>query len=80
MAGDSQKTARKPPEISPYLLTWILAGLGLWCLYDGFLSTDPGMQSYAWFNRIAGVLLSAAAVVDFRRMRKKLSRLSRKTS
>jgi hypothetical protein len=73
MAETDKKTVRKPPEISPWLLTWVLAGFGAWCLYDGFITTDPGMQKYLWFNRVTGILLSGAAVVDYLRMRKKMA-------
>jgi hypothetical protein len=73
MGETDKKPARKPPEISPYLLTWVLAGFGLWCLYDGFLTTDANMQKYLWFNRITGMLLTVAAVWDYLRMRKKLA-------
>jgi hypothetical protein len=79
MAETDKKTTRRPPEISPWLLTWVLAGFGLWCLYDGFITTDPGMQKYLWFNRGMGILLSGAAVWDFFRMKKKLA-LKKKSS
>ncbi len=72
MTETAKKPVRKPPEISPWLLTWVLAGFGLWCLYDGFITTDPGMQKYLWFNRVMGILLSGAAIWDFLRMRKKM--------
>lgn len=68
-----KKPVRKPPEIGPYVVTWLLAGFGLWCLYDGFITTRPEMQEHVWFNRITGLLLAGAAVVDFFRMRKKLA-------
>jgi hypothetical protein len=73
MTDTAKKPARKPPEISPYLLTWVLAGFGLWCLYDGFLTTDANMQKYLWFNRGMGILLTTAAVWDYLRMRKKIA-------
>jgi hypothetical protein len=44
--------------------------MGLWCLYDGWLSTDPEMQEYLLFNRIGSVVLLLWAAVDFCRTRK----------
>lgn len=69
---------RKPPVIGPYVLTWLLIGLGLWCIYDGFITTAPDMQKHMWFNRITGVLLLCGAVADFFRLRKKLKKSAMK--
>ena len=79
MPSKESRKARKPPEIGPYVLTWLLTGLGLWCIYDGFLTTDPDMQKHMWFNRITGVLLLCGAAADFFRMRKKLKKAAMKT-
>lgn len=47
-----------PPQISPYVFPVLLLAFGLWCGYDGWLTTDPEMREYQLFNRIAaGVLL-----------------------
>ena len=47
-----------PPQISPYVFPVLLAGFGLWCFYDGWISIDPNMMKHQTFNRIAsGVLL-----------------------
>jgi hypothetical protein len=73
MSETTEKPVRKPPEIGPYVVTWLLAGFGIWCLYDGFITTNPDMQEHVWFNRIMGLLLSGAAVVDYYRTRKKLA-------
>lgn len=59
-----------PPQISPYVFPFILAVMGLWCLYDGWFSTDPGMQEHLLFNRIAGAVLVIWASIDFYRTRK----------
>ena len=79
MPYKESRKVRKPPEIGPYVLTSLLMGLGLWCIYDGFITTDPDMQKHMWFNRITGVLLLCGAVVDFFRMRKKLKKSAMKT-
>jgi hypothetical protein len=60
-----------PPPISPYLFPLILAGFGLWCLYDGWFSANPEMQKHLLFNRIAAVVLLVWAVADFVRTRKR---------
>lgn len=61
----------KPPEIGPFVFPAILAFFGLWCLYDGWLTTDPNMQEHLLFNRIAGGILLPWAVIDFIRTRKR---------
>ena len=61
---DQKKDLKAPPEIGPYVFPAVLAALGLWCLYDGFLSTNPKMQEYLLFNRIAGIALFLWAVID----------------
>lgn len=59
-----------PPTISPYLFPLVLAAFGLWCLYDGWLTSDPEMVKYRLFNQIASVILLSWAVIDFIRTRK----------
>jgi hypothetical protein len=59
-----------PPTISPYLFPLVLAAFGLWCLYDGWLTSDPEMLKYRLFNQIASVILLSWAVIDFIRTRK----------
>jgi hypothetical protein len=78
MSKADPKPVKRPPEISPYLLTVILAGLGLWCTWDGWFTSNPEMQKYLWFNRITGAVLSAWAIVDYKRMRKKLALVAKK--
>ncbi|WP_310601312.1 hypothetical protein [Desulfobulbus sp.] len=60
-----------PPQISPYVFPVLLAGLGLWCLYDGWFTTDPEMLKHQLFNRIASGVLLVWAVIDFIRTRKR---------
>lgn len=67
-------TENKPPAlppINPYVFPVLLAGFGLWCFYDGFLSSDPNMQKHLTFNRVASVVLLLWAALDFIRTRKK---------
>ena len=57
------------PQISPYIFPVLLAGFGLWCFFDGWISADPKMQQYLLFNRTASGVLLLWAVVDFIRTR-----------
>ena len=60
-----------PPQISPYVFPVLLAGFGLWCFYDGWLTADPEMLKHQLFNRIASGVLLAWAIIDFIRTRKR---------
>ena len=62
---------RKPPEVSPYVFTVLLAAFGLWCFYDGWITSNPEMQEHLLFNRIASAVLIPWAVLDFLRMRRR---------
>ncbi len=62
------------PEISPYVFPVLLAGFGLWCFWDGWISTNPAMQEHALFNRIGSAVLLPWALWDFLRVRKRLRR------
>jgi hypothetical protein len=66
----SKEEPSPPPQISPYIFPLLLAGMGLWCLYDGWISSDPEMQEYLLFNRIGSVVLLLWAAIDFRRTRR----------
>ena len=59
------KKKKKPPEVSPYLFPFLLAAFGLWCFYDGWLTTNPEMQEHALFNRVVSFILLPWAVYDF---------------
>lgn len=67
--GNEKKKQPKPPEIGPYFFPAILALMGCWCLYDGWLTTDPEMLEHATFNRIGSIVLLTWALVDFLRTR-----------
>ena len=41
MADRPSPAERRPPEISPYVVSVLLAGFGLWCFYDGWISSAP---------------------------------------
>lgn len=71
MADDKERDLNQPPEISPYVVSVLLAGFGLWCLYDGWISTNPEMQKHLTFNRVGSVVLLAWAAWDFWKVRKR---------
>ena len=60
-----------PPQISPYVFPAILAGFGLWCAYDGWLTEAPEMLEHQLFNRIAASVLLLWAVLDVVRTRRR---------
>ena len=60
-----------PPQISPYVFPILLVGFGLWCGYDGWLTTDQEMLKHQLFNRIASGVLLLWGTVDFYRTHKR---------
>jgi len=68
--SEDQKKQAAPPEISPYLFPLILAIMGAWCFYDGWLTTDPEMLEHATFNRVTSGVLLPWSIIDFIRTRK----------
>ena len=56
--------------MSPYVFTLLLAFFGIWCFYDGWLSTDPEMQKHALFNRVLSFILLPWSIYDFMKLRK----------
>lgn len=58
-----------PPQINPYVFPVLLAGFGLWCFYDGWITSDPEMLKHQLFNRIASGVLLVWAVLDTLRTR-----------
>jgi len=69
--SDNNKEQKSPPEIGPYVFPALLAIFGLWCLYDGFLTSNPEMQQdHQLFNRICSFILLPWAIIDFIRTRR----------
>ena len=66
--SEPEKTS--PPQISPYVFPVLLAGFGLWCFYDGWISTDQEMLKHQLFNRIASGVLLVWSILDFIRTRR----------
>jgi len=65
-----KKLPPKPPAISPYVFTFLLIFFGLWCFYDGWLTTDPDMIKHALFNRVLSIVLLPWGIYDFYKVRK----------
>jgi len=65
-----KKAPPKPPEVSPFLFPFLLAAFGLWCFYDGWITSDPEMQKHALFNRVVSIVLLPWAVYDFLKVRR----------
>jgi hypothetical protein len=66
----SKEQPSSPPQISPYLFPLLLAGFGIWCFYDGWFSTAPGIQEHLLFNRIGSAVLLLWSIIDFYRTRR----------
>jgi hypothetical protein len=61
---------QQPPALGPYFLSVFLFALGLWCVYDGWFTTDPEMFRHMDFNRIMSVIFIPIAIFDFIRTRR----------
>jgi hypothetical protein len=70
MSKKTSEKKNKPPEISPYVFPALLAGFGLWCFYDGWLTSNIEMQEHALFNQVLSVVLLPWAGIDFFKVRK----------
>jgi hypothetical protein len=68
--SDGKKERPAPPEVGPYVFPAILAIMGTWCFYDGWISTDPDMLEHLTFNRVTSVILLSWALIDFIRTRR----------
>jgi len=56
--------------MSPYVFTVLLIFFGLWCFYDGWLTTDPEMLEHALFNRVLSLVLLPWGLYDFYKVKK----------
>jgi hypothetical protein len=66
-----QPKQQQPPALGPYFLSVFLFALGLWCVYDGWFTTDPEMFRHMDFNRIMAFIFIPFAIFDFIRTRQK---------
>lgn len=69
--AEKQKSTPKPPKMSPYVFTFLLLGFGLWCFWDGWLTTDPEMAEHALFNQVLSAILIPWAIWDFFHVKRK---------
>lgn len=67
---DNNKEKIAPPEIGPYVFPTLLLIFGLWCFYDGWVTSDPAMQEHRLLNRVGSIILLPWAIIDFIRTRK----------
>jgi hypothetical protein len=65
-----KKAKKPPPELNPYVFTALLFLFGIWCGYDGWLTSDPEMQKHQLFNRVVSVILIPWSVFDFFKVKK----------
>ena len=56
---------KQPPAIGPYFFPTLLLLLGLWCVYDGWFTTDPDMIKHQTFNQIVAAVLVPWSIIDF---------------
>ena len=68
--NSDKKKLPSPPAMNPYIFTILLAFFGVWCFYDGWLTTDPEMQTHALFNQVLSMILLPWSVYDFYKLRK----------
>ena len=59
------------PQMSPYVFTVLLIGFGLWCFWDGWLTTDTKMVEHATFNQVLSIILLSWGPYDFFKIRKR---------
>jgi len=69
----------RPPQMSPYVFTILLMGFGLWCFWDGWLTSDPDMAKHALFNQVLSAVLIPWAIWDFFKVRKRYGVKKNKT-
>jgi hypothetical protein len=68
---EKENKAPAPPKMSPYIFTILLIGFGLWCFWDGWLTTDLEMLEHALFNKVLSAVLLPWGVFDFFKLRKR---------
>jgi len=68
---EKEKQPPKPPQMSPYVFTFLLLGFGLWCFWDGWMTSDPEMAEHALFNQVLSAVLIPWAIWDFFKVKKK---------
>ena len=74
------KGNEEPPDITlnPYIFTALLFLFGVWCFFDGWISSDPNMQKHQLFNRILSMILIPWSIYDFYKVKKSLKKNEKK--
>jgi cytochrome bd-type quinol oxidase subunit 1 len=75
----TQQEQKQPPALGAYSLTVFMGLLGLWCMYDGWFTTNPEMFRHMDFNRIMSVVFIAVAIFDFRYVSRKKKQAAAKS-
>ena len=70
MSNEKPDDEKQSSEISPWIFPVLLAAFGLWCFYDGWLTSNPKMEDYRLFNRITSGILLPWAAYDFLKVRR----------
>lgn len=78
MSEENKKS--QPPAIGPYFFPTLLFFFGLWCVYDGWFTTDPEMLRYKTFNQIMSVVFLGWSTYDVLHTRRMMQKLKSKSS
>jgi len=62
--NEEKNKQQQPPAIGPYFFPVFLFLLGLWCVYDGWFTTDPEMLRHQTFNRIMGAVFVPWSIIN----------------
>ncbi len=68
---EEEKGKPQVPQMSPYVFTVLLVGFGLWCFWDGWVTSDPEMLKHATFNKVLSSILLPWGIWDFLKIRKR---------
>ncbi len=68
---EKEKKKSQPPQMSPYVFTILLIGFGLWCFWDGWMTSDPEMIGHSTFNRLLSAVLLPWGIYDYFKIRKR---------
>ena len=72
--GKKKNKKSTPPQMSPYVFTVLLIGFGLWCFWDGWITSDPEMLEHSTFNRILSGALLPYGIYDYFKIRKRINK------
>lgn len=67
---NEKEIKKAPPTLNPYVFTVLLFLFGIWCFYDGWITTDPEMLKHQTINRVISGILLPWSVYDFFKVRR----------